>query len=552
MRSILYGILCWFGLVCLATAAAAPVAAESKVDVENPIVSELIAHLVVDIYEDWAEDLDWQRLRDFYLSKKFKPIWLDGDVASERARLWRDTLLRAGDEGLNPLEYHVTAIRYLWNAKRDVSRARLELLLTDAFFRYVIEARVGYQYPRLVDNEWYINPPTVKPLEVLEQVLGSQDIQAALDLIPPQHGGYQRLRTALARYRATLTVKGEWITIPPGPHLKLGSWGDQIVMVRRRLLHEGYPISSRPQDEKLFDRDMEQAVKLFQRHTGENPDGIVGPKTRYAMNLSLTDRIDQIAQNMERWRWLPHDMGSRYVMVNMAGYRLYVIEKNKSVFDMPVIIGKPYRATPAFADKIEYLEFNPTWSVPPRIAREEFLPKMIKDANFLKANNIRILENWGEDAAEIDPTAVDWAEMDPEDIGFKFEQMAGDHNSLGRVKFMFPNSFRVYLHDTPIRRLFFQNVRTFSSGCIRVSRPVSLATYLLGGRENGWSNREVRKLISRSETQRVNLPTKIPIYLLYWTAWVDDGDIVQFRRDIYNRDNKITTIAGGEFSGDNS
>ena len=513
------------------------------VNIEQPMVNELVNHLVLDTHEDWAEDFDWTRLRAFYLKRQFQPVWFEDDAPTENARLWRDTLLRAGEEGLDPSEYHSAAIRYLWRARRDVSRARLELLLTDAFIRYAIEARAGYQYPRLVDNEWYVTPPKVYPLKMLDELLLAEDFQHALDIIPPQHGGYQRLKKALIRYSQMLHEQGEWTLIPKGKYMKLGSWDYQISLIRQRLKHEGYKLDELPKDEYLFDRELEKAVKHFQRNTGEKPDGIVGPKTRYAMNLSIADRIEQIVQNMERWRWLPYDMGEKYLMVNMAGYRLYIVEKNDVVLEMPVIIGKPYRATPAFSRKVEYLEFNPTWKVPPSIAKEDFLPKIRKDIGFLKSNNIKVFESWAADAPELNPEEVDWDAMEPKSLSYKFEQIAGDHNSLGRVKFMFPNSFRVYLHDTPSRKLFSQNVRTFSSGCIRVSRPVTLASYLLG-KNNGWTNPEIRRLIERGETQRVNLKNEVPIYLLYWTAWVDEGDLVQFRPDIYRRNNKITSIAG--------
>ena len=515
----------------------------APVAIEQPMVYELISHLVLDIHEDWAEDFDWKRLREFYLKRQFQPLWFEDETLTEKARLWRDTMLRAGEEGLDPAEYHSAAIRYLWRARRDVSKARLELLLTDAFIRYAIEARAGYQYPRLVDNEWYVTPPTVYPLKMLEEVFQAEDFQHALDIIPPQHGGYQRLKQALIRYSQLLHEQGEWTLIPKGKYMKLGSWDYQISLIRQRLKHEGYELDALPKDEYLFDRELEKAVKHFQKNTGEKPDGIVGPKTRYSMNLSIAERIEQIVQNMERWRWLPYDMGEKYLMVNMAGYRLYVVEKNDVVLEMPVIIGKPYRATPAFSRKVEYLEFNPTWKVPPTIAKEDFLPKIRKDIGFLKTNHIKVYENWAADAPEVNPEEVDWDALQPNELNFKFEQVAGDRNSLGRVKFMFPNSFRVYLHDTPSRNLFAQNVRTFSSGCIRVSRPVTLASYLLG-KKNGWTNPEVRRLIERGETQRVNLKQEVPIYLLYWTAWVDEGNLVQFRPDIYRRNNKITSIAG--------
>ena len=327
--------------------------------------------------------------------------------------------------------------------------------------------------------------------------------------------------------------------MPSGPSLRLGMTHPQVVPLRERLIREGYSVAESPADPTLFDRELERVVRIFQRNNGQVDDGIVGRLTRVSLNVSVYDRIEQIIHNMERWRWLPRDLGKRYVMVNMAGYRLFVVEKGETVMEMPVIIGKPYKATPAFANTMKYIEFNPTWKVPPSIAKEEFLPKLRQNANFLRANHIRVFENWKSDAAELNPEQIDWENMTEEEFKFKLEQDPGQHNSLGRVKFMFPNSFRVYLHDTPSRDLFARNVRTFSSGCIRISRPISLASYLLG-ENNGWSPREIRSLISKGETQRIDLKENVPIYLLYYTAWVGDNGFVQFRHDVYKRNRKIT------------
>ncbi len=505
-----------------------------------PMVYELQNHLVLDVYPHWAGDLDWQRLRVFYADNDFQAVWLEDTSPTERAARWLDTLQHAANEGLNSDEYHVKAIQALWTAKRIRSKARLELLLTDAFFRYSVEVGAGYQYPRVVDNDWYLRGPKVKPIRLLKKALSAENIYLQLDDLPPPHPGYHRLKMALKLYEFYAS-NGRWIKIPRGRTLRLGSWDYQVSLLRQRLLQEGYMLDELPVDEYLYDRELERIVIQYQTTHGLGADGIVGAKTRKALNVSVNERMNQIRYSMERWRWLPRKLGQRYVMVNMAGYRLYLVEEGKTTLNMPVIIGKLYRSTPAFKDRIRYLEFNPRWNIPTRIAKEDLLPRQVADENFLKSKNIGVFESWKLGAKEIDMREIDWANISLDRFPYRLQQKPGDFNSLGRVKFMFPNSFSVYLHDTPSKHLFKRSVRTFSSGCIRVSRPVSLATHLLG-KENGWQASAVRKMINTYETLRIDLKKSVPIYLLYWTTWVEEDGTVHFRDDVYQRNQRIVSL----------
>jgi len=505
-----------------------------------PLVYELQNHLVLDVYPHWAVDLDWKRLRSFYAEKAFQTVWLEDESLTEKAARWLDTLQHAANEGLNPHEYHVEAIQSLWTAKRIRSKARLELLLTDAFFRYSVEVAAGYQYPRVVDNDWYLRGPKVKPIRLLKKALSADNIYLQLDDLPPPHPGYHRLKMALKLYEFYAS-NGHWIKIPRGRILRLGSWDYQVSLLRQRLLQEGYMLDELPVDEYLYDRELERIVIQYQTTHGLGADGIVGAKTRKALNVTVNERMNQIRYSMERWRWLPRNLGQRYVMVNMAGYRLYLVEEGKTTLNMPVIIGKLYRSTPAFKDRIRYLEFNPRWNIPTRIAKEDLLPQQVEDENFLKSKNIGIFESWKPGAKEIDTSEIDWANISLDRFPYRLQQKPGDFNSLGRVKFMFPNSFSVYLHDTPSKHLFKRSVRTFSSGCIRVSRPVSLATHLLG-KENGWQASSVRKMINTYETLRIDLKKSVPIYLLYWTTWVEEDGTVHFRDDVYQRNQRIVSL----------
>ncbi len=496
--------------------------------------------LTVQLAASDAKSLDRERLERFYSARAWQLVWVDTAGPLPRAVQWKEVLFRAREEGLQPEEYHDSAIRRRWNSLDTKDLAALELLLTDAFFRYAVEVRAGYQYPRAVDVEWYITPSRVDPVAILESALRSDNLDTALRALPPPHAGYRRLKDALKRYR-DMARQGEWGRVPPGPNLRLGSWNPQVVALRRRLIREGYLNDETPRYTYLFDRAVEDAVRRFQYNYGHKVDGIVGYYTRRSLNGSLARRIDQIKRNMERWRWLPRNLGERYVMVNMAGYKLYVVEHDQTALAMRVIIGKPFRATPAFRDRVEYLEINPAWNVPPRIAREELLPRQQLNPTFFASNGIHVLSGWNRDAVELDPTEIDWQNVNDEHFPFKLQQEPREDNSLGRIKFMFPNPFRVYLHDTPARYLFDRKVRTFSSGCIRVERPVTLAAQLLD--DPTWSRDRVRAAIHSGETQRIELTKPVPIYLLYWTAWVDDDGTTHFRNDVYRRNENIATSA---------
>ena len=258
------------------------------------------------------------------------------------------------------------------------------------------------------------------------------------------------------------------------------------------------------------------------------------------MNLPVDAKIHQIRINMERYRWLTHQLGERVIVVNIAGFRAAGIKPKTGEFEieMPVIVGREYHKTPVFSDSIKYIEFNPYWNIPVSIARNEMLPKLKKNAYYLKERNIRIFNGWGPDAKELDSTAVNWGKVGKREMGrYKLRQDPGPKNALGTVKFMFPNKFNVYLHDTPSHGLFRETKRAFSHGCIRLSRPAELASYILGGEKNGWGIESVKKIIASGKRKVVSLKKPFPIYIVYRTVIVNpEKEEVNFRTDIYGRD----------------
>jgi murein L,D-transpeptidase YcbB/YkuD len=288
----------------------------------------------------------------------------------------------------------------------------------------------------------------------------------------------------------------------------------------------------------LFDTALESAVKQFQARHGLDADGVVGKNTLAALNVPIETRIQQIILNMERWRWLPQELGSRYLLVNMAGFSLQVIENDRSVMDMRVIIGRPYRSTPAFIADLTHIVLNPYWNVPHKLAVEDLLPKQTADPEYLGKKGFRVYADWSAGAEQLDVEKISWSEVNEYNFPYRLRQEPGKLNSLGRIKFMLPNPYAVYLHDTPSRHLFNNPVRMFSSGCIRVEEPIRLASYLLRGKQ-GWSEADVQKAIDSERNRAVTLPEKLPVYLIYLTTWVDDQGRVQYRDDVYGRDELV-------------
>ncbi|MGH7793053.1 MAG: L,D-transpeptidase family protein, partial [Thermodesulfobacteriota bacterium] len=242
----------------------------------------------------------------------------------------------------------------------------------------------------------------------------------------------------------------------------------------------------------------------------------------------------QIELNMERLRWLPQNLGSRYILVNLANFELYVNENNKKIMSMRVIVGKPYWNTPVFTAKMTYLVLNPHWNIPQTIFAEEKLPKIKKDPEYFSKDNIKVLSSWRPNAEVIDPSTIDWSKVTDQNFRFRLRQEPGPGNPLGRVKFMFPNAYHVYLHDTSQKYLFNKTERNLSHGCIRIEKPYELAAYVLGSDPG-----RIRAMVSKGLTKNVGLPEPIPVYLVYFTAWVHEDGSIEFRNDIYRRDETL-------------
>jgi murein L,D-transpeptidase YcbB/YkuD len=287
----------------------------------------------------------------------------------------------------------------------------------------------------------------------------------------------------------------------------------------------------------LFDAELETAVRDFQERHGLKPDGAIGQETLRMMNVSIDDRIDQIIINMERWRWIPKpkEMERKHIFVNIPEYILYAKDKGKTVFNMRVVVGKTMNSTPIFSDKLEYIVFSPYWNVPFSIIDQEMKSKILANPGWLEQMDMEVVKGSGKNAVPVDPNSIDWSGITKENFKYVVRQRPGPKNPLGDIKFIFPNEYEVYLHHTASEELFNQTQRGFSHGCIRVEKPVQLAQFLFSDKPQ-WTEPAIMEAMHAGTERYENLAEKVPVYIVYFTAWVDEKGRIHFRDDIYGHD----------------
>jgi murein L,D-transpeptidase YcbB/YkuD len=485
-------------------------------------------------------------IRRFYQVRSFAPAWVEETAFSSDAPELLAALQDAAHEGLRPADYHARAIDKLLADARaghlmaPAAATDAELLLTDAFLLLASHYLTGKLDPRTINADWDAHRPEIDLAALLESALSRHRVAQALHDLLPASTEYSVLRDALRSYRQQ-AAQGGWEAVSTGPKLELGAIDARVAVLRRRLLASGdLPAGGSIAQAQYFDEALRDALARFQRRHGLDADGVVGARTLAELDVTAAERVRQIAVNMERLRWLPSDLGRRHVRVNIAAFDVVVVEDSHEVLAMDVIVGRSYRRTPVFSEQITYLVLNPSWEVPPSIAVRDKLPLIRKDPGYLAAHGFRVLRGWGADETEVDPASVDWSAVSRNSFPFRLRQRPGPQNALGRVKFMFPNSFNVYMHDTPDQQLFLRTERTFSSGCIRLSRPRELAALLLGP-DSDWTRQRIDAVIASGRETTVRLPQPVPVHILYATAWVAADGSLQLRRDVYDRDVVVST-----------
>jgi murein L,D-transpeptidase YcbB/YkuD len=352
---------------------------------------------------------------------------------------------------------------------------------------------------------------------------------AAAKKADPRDRYIEALENSIIEYKK-IAAEGGWKTIPDGEKLKLGSSDPRVVLLRERLSITG-DFKGKRSISLRMGKSLSEAVIRYQKRNGEEPDGVVGAATLLSLNIPVEQRIKQMKINLDRWKKFSVPLGNTYVLVNMAGFELDVIDNNNPVLNMRVIIGKDFNETPIFSDKISSIEVNPYWNVPESIANKELVEKFSKDVADADEKGYEIVQN-GKAAAV---TSVNWSSYANKTVPFSIRQRPGPKNVLGSYKFLFPNKYSIYLHDTNAKSLFEKTVRAFSHGCIRLEKPAELAQYILA-RDAGWNADKLADLVASGENTNIALKKPIPVHMAYMTAWVDDTGIVHFRPDIYGRD----------------
>ncbi len=469
----------------------------------------------------------WRRAGFLYSHRKFAPVWMDttGRLSPAASALVQ-CLIDANAEGLRTGDYPLQALAAaLEDLRASPSLERLSLadvMLTASFAMHAENMLHGRIDPHSVEAAWHIAPHALDVDSAMAATLthanaSANEFTAALHKIRPQSSEYSGLLAALGNYRE-IAGRGGWMGIGRGSSLHPGDSSARVPLLRKRLAAEGYVPAAAITDMSIrYDANLAAAVALFQLRHGVEGDSVIGPRTQVALDVPVERRITQVEANLERLRWLPPHMGDRYLMVNVPAFRVDAFDGGQLALSMKVVVGADYgnRGTPIFSDSMSYVEFDPYWNVPSSIANKELWPKQRNDPSYFRRNNYEVVNaSWG--------TYV--------------RQKPGPKNALGRVKFIFPNDFNVYLHDTPEKSLFEQNVRAFSHGCIRLERPDAMARFVLG--VQGWDSTAVENAMDAGKRQRVDLRQKLPVYVVYLTAFMRDGTLTH-RDDVYGRDAKI-------------
>jgi len=447
-------------------------------------------------------------LARFYQARWWQPVWIRAGTLDPQATALLDVVSRADAQGLDPADYVTPQIDSLLH--RDllpVEAWRLDTLLTQTFFSYARDVSFGRVEPSFVDSQWTSAPRQQDVVARLDRALDANRVGPALEELAPPQPGYRALRLSLRRYRE-LAQQGAWPTA-----------------LARRLASEGYDTSV----------GVTAAVARFQTLHGLPSDGIVGPETRQQLSISPAQRAQQIALNLERWRWLPRFLGDRHILVNSAAFSLQLVESNTVTLTTRAIVGRPDWPTPIVSSTATDLVFRPVWRVPRVIAVQELLPIVRKDPGYLARAGFRVFSDSLRAGVEVDASAVNWAAVTETTFTYQFIQEPGPQNPLGGVKLAFWTPFSVFIHDTPARPLFSERWRTFSHGCVRVEGAAALAARLLAD----WPDDSIRSAMTTGRQRWVRLPEPIPVHIVYWTAWATDDGLVAFTSDPYGWDDEL-------------
>ncbi len=514
-------------------ATAAAIAALPLVD-RQFVASHLEEGLQAAVAADTA-DQDLTEVLHFYQERGFRPAWTDSGQVTLAAKQTIERLSRAHLDGLDPADYDVDASGGLLRFGSIAALVDFEIAMSTALSRYVRHAAMGRIAPGSVSRFITIQPERPDVPLALTRIAESAAPAKLLDGLHPQHDGFITLREALALSYASEDDGAEQVHVPAGKLIKPGMRDERIPLLRARL-----DLADPAGDALLYDKVLADAVVRLQKRHGLPSQGFVGKLTLGVLNGHATGSRSDIIVNMERWRWLPRDLGKHFVKVNVPEYLVRVVSRGEVIHTTRVVVGKVKNQTPIFSDTMEHIVVNPAWNVPRSIATKEYLPRLQQDPTYLSRKNIQVL---GRGGRVLDPNEIDWASYSRASMPYRFRQPSGRGNALGNVKFMFPNQHAVYLHDTQARSLFSRSRRAYSHGCVRVHQPFKFADALLR-LEPDLSGTGLKRMIGARGERYVHLKTEIPVHLTYFTAIAGADGAVKKLRDVYGHDRRMKQMLG--------
>jgi len=522
----------------------------------------------------------YKTLPQLYKERDYAALWIDGDGPTPQAYEMIEIIRNSSNEALDPDYYNLSEIEDALN-RIDQDRnsghsyeaqdlAELDLLLSNSFLTYAHDLHYGRVRAEQINLELSTAERPVNLSNLLITAIETNQVQGTLDSLLPKYPMYTKLRISLKEYRE-IAANGGWQPVPYGDKFKKGARGQRVLALRKRLTVTGELDSSVAQSD-LFDETLDQAVRKYQQRNGLYVDGVVGKSTIEALNVPVEERVSQIELTMERWRLLPQYLGNRYILVNIANYHLYGVENNNDSINMRIVVGKPRWNTPMFSEEMTHIVINPYWNIPPSIFKDDIAPRIKEDPEYMAKRNIDALGLKAPQKIVVEETEVvevqenvESAEVtegnnaEEEQLSeveiqnkkaqeeyaskvlsgkYSLRQNPGPGNPLGRIKFLFPNRHSVYLHDTPNRGFFRRAQRNFSHGCIRVEKPIELAEFVLYS-DPSWTQSTIQSNINKGKIKTVHLEQTIPVYVLYFTAWVDNDGYVNFHKDVYGLDQTL-------------
>lgn len=493
--------------------------------IKDPITKEVVRPLLPEHIEKLKDSIKlyYSRLNNYEIWYSLKNRT---DLINEIKNCYKD--------GLEPKDYNIDTILRLEKKRDSLSDNEIidyDILLTQSYETLALHLFKGKLNPKKLYSDWDLNPKSIALSSYLEKAIKSTKVSITFDEIKPQHYLYKKIKESLAIIEKYPKYSFENSNI--NDKIVVNDSTKEIITIKKKLAYWKDYTSKDNVISTLYDDATLDAVKKFQTRHGLKSDGVIGKGTIKALNFSKEDRKRQIIANLERWKWFPRDFGQDYLLVNLPNYSIVYVSKNDTIAAHDIVVGTPKRKTPIIVSKISNLVFNPTWTVPPTIIKEDLTPSAKKNIDYFSKTRMTIYNSSG--------NVVTPEEWDPEHSkSYRYVQVSGYNNSLGLIKFNFPNRHSVYLHDTNHRDFFSREYRALSSGCVRVENPLALSKKILEHENTGWTQKEIDTIIKRKNIKTIPIKNTINVYLLYWTNWSDKNGL-QFREDIYNLDQKLYT-----------